>query len=305
MDPGHRCGPIIAYRRTGETMERGRARRGRDRDRIARARPVAGGRPSALSPRDDGTAVQSADARHHGPAVSGHAVRIQAVRIAGGAGDLQEAVVGRVRIRCGGAVHCPAARLSRGGSAGPLGQCHRHQGQHLARGGGISGSARGALERPPRHVSVVTPSRVAGGFPSRAVCTQAFRKRPAWPDIRARLAWFKRKEGGEAVQPIIREFMPGDEAAFRRLNEEWILRYFVMEAKDEEVLADPQGRILNRGGRIFFAIEQGEPVGCCALLATSPGEFEVAKMAPGLALAFAPLTYLLGPTGSYDVCATL
>ena len=81
------------------------------------------------------------------------------------------------------------------------------------------------------------------------------------------------------MQPIIREFMPGDEAAFRRLNEEWILRYFVMEAKDEEVLADPQGRILNRGGRIFFAIEQGEPVGCCALLATSPGEFEVAKMA--------------------------
>ena len=78
---------------------------------------------------------------------------------------------------------------------------------------------------------------------------------------------------------MIREFLPGDESAFRRLNEEWILRYFAMEAKDEEALADPHSRILDRGGRIFFAIHQGEAVGCCALVAIGQGEFEVAKMA--------------------------
>ena len=81
----------------------------------------------------------------------------------------------------------------------------------------------------------------------------------------------------------IREFQAADEAAFRRLNEEWIVREFVLEPKDQYSLADPQGTILDRGGRIFFALRDGETVGCCALVAMSPGEFEVAKMAVTLA----------------------
>jgi GNAT superfamily N-acetyltransferase len=78
---------------------------------------------------------------------------------------------------------------------------------------------------------------------------------------------------------IIREFQPGDEIAFRRLNEEWIIRYFVLESKDVETIVDPRRSILDRGGRIFFAVRNGETVGCCALVALCPGEFEVAKMA--------------------------
>ena len=77
----------------------------------------------------------------------------------------------------------------------------------------------------------------------------------------------------------IREFLPGDEAAFRRLNEEWIVRYFVMEPKDEEALADPRSAFLDGGGRIFLAFRHGEALGCCALLAAGEGEYEVAKMA--------------------------
>jgi len=77
----------------------------------------------------------------------------------------------------------------------------------------------------------------------------------------------------------IREFAPGDDIHFRRLNEEWITRYFVMEPKDHDALADPQKTILSPGGRIFLAVRDGEPVGCCALLRMGPGEFEVAKMA--------------------------
>jgi GNAT superfamily N-acetyltransferase len=77
----------------------------------------------------------------------------------------------------------------------------------------------------------------------------------------------------------IREFTAGDEAAFRKLNEEWIVRHFALEHKDEISLADPHGTILAHGGRIFLAIRDGRPVGCCALLAMAPGEFEVAKMA--------------------------
>lgn len=78
---------------------------------------------------------------------------------------------------------------------------------------------------------------------------------------------------------IIREFQAGDEVAFRRLNEEWIVREFVLEPKDQYSLADPQGTILDHGGRIFFAVRDGEAVGCCALVAMEPGEFEVSKMA--------------------------
>lgn len=78
---------------------------------------------------------------------------------------------------------------------------------------------------------------------------------------------------------IIREFEPGDELAFRQLNEAWITRYFVMEPEDEHALADPHGTILNGGGRIFFAVQKGQTVGCCALRVMGPGEFEVAKMA--------------------------
>ena len=77
----------------------------------------------------------------------------------------------------------------------------------------------------------------------------------------------------------IREFAQGDAAAFRRLNEEWITKHFVLEKKDVEALSDPEGTILAGGGRIFFAVRDGEAVGCCALMAMGDGEFEVAKMA--------------------------
>jgi GNAT superfamily N-acetyltransferase len=81
------------------------------------------------------------------------------------------------------------------------------------------------------------------------------------------------------TEPTIREFQPGDEAAFRTLNEEWIVRYFAIEPKDRESLNDPQGTILDIGGRIFLAVRDGRPIGCCALIALAPGEFELAKMA--------------------------
>jgi len=81
------------------------------------------------------------------------------------------------------------------------------------------------------------------------------------------------------AEVLIREFLPGDEADFRRLNREWIMRYFALEPKDEAALDDPRSVILDRGGRIFLAVRHGETVGCCALLAMGPGELEVAKMA--------------------------
>jgi GNAT superfamily N-acetyltransferase len=67
--------------------------------------------------------------------------------------------------------------------------------------------------------------------------------------------------------------------AFRALNEAWISRYFTLEAKDVEVLSDPRGKIVDAGGHVFFLLEDGVAIGCCALIALPDGGFEVAKMA--------------------------
>ncbi len=76
----------------------------------------------------------------------------------------------------------------------------------------------------------------------------------------------------------IRSFQAGDETAFRTLNEEWIVQ-FGIESKDRIVLGDPVGHVLRPGGHIFFVVLGDVPIGCCALLAMGPGEFELAKMA--------------------------
>ncbi|MFI4934389.1 MAG: GNAT family N-acetyltransferase [Caulobacterales bacterium] len=75
------------------------------------------------------------------------------------------------------------------------------------------------------------------------------------------------------------DFEPQFAGAFRALNEAWINRYFALEAKDAEVLGDPQGKIIDGGGQVLFAQADGEIVGCCALIRLGDGAFEVAKMA--------------------------
>ncbi len=77
---------------------------------------------------------------------------------------------------------------------------------------------------------------------------------------------------------VLRRFQPGDEKPFKELNEAWISRDFVLEPGDHEVLDDPRGKILAKGGQICVADLEGEVVGCCALIPINPGEFELAKM---------------------------
>jgi putative acetyltransferase len=74
------------------------------------------------------------------------------------------------------------------------------------------------------------------------------------------------------------EFAPEHAEAFRVLNEIWISKHFTLEPKDRETLNDPQGKIIDQGGRVFMAVEDGEPVGCVALIRMDDGGYEVAKM---------------------------
>ena len=88
-----------------------------------------------------------------------------------------------------------------------------------------------------------------------------------------------RNELRASAQTIVRRFQAGDETAFRLLNEQWIERYFKIEAKDQSALSDPRKIIIEPGGAILLATVNGRSVGCCALLRISDHEFEVAKMA--------------------------
>ena len=97
------------------------------------------------------------------------------------------------------------------------------------------------------------------------------------------------------TDPQIVPFRPDHAAAWAALNEAWLAEGgFTVEAKDRKVIDDPQGAILDRGGRIFMAERDGQTIGCCALMAMDDGGYEVAKMtvSPAARQAGAPRLYL-------------
>lgn len=64
---------------------------------------------------------------------------------------------------------------------------------------------------------------------------------------------------------------------FRRLNFEWLQRYFRVEPIDEQVLSRPED-ILRDGGSILFARSSDRIVGTCALIRHGD-DYELSKMA--------------------------
>jgi GNAT superfamily N-acetyltransferase len=74
-------------------------------------------------------------------------------------------------------------------------------------------------------------------------------------------------------------FEPRYREDFKRLNVEWLEKYFYVEAIDHEVLSRPEEAILKPGGFIFLARYNGEIVGTCALIKTGRGRMELSKMA--------------------------
>ena len=74
------------------------------------------------------------------------------------------------------------------------------------------------------------------------------------------------------------EYRPEYKDIFRTLNIEWLNKYFTIEEEDEKILSNPESEIINKGGKIFFAEENGEILGTAALI-KHDGIFELAKMA--------------------------
>lgn len=91
----------------------------------------------------------------------------------------------------------------------------------------------------------------------------------------------EQKKQRESQKVEIVEYKPEYHEAFRSLNVEWISTYFEMEEADYKALDNPDEYILNKGGKIFVALYQNEPVGVCALIKMNNPEYdyEMAKMA--------------------------
>ena len=88
----------------------------------------------------------------------------------------------------------------------------------------------------------------------------------------------KQRESGKVK---IVDYQPAHQQAFKKMNEEWITKWFKMEAADHKALDNPEGYILDKGGHILVALYDGEPAGVCALIKMDDPvyDFELAKMA--------------------------
>ncbi|MBC2711487.1 MAG: GNAT family N-acetyltransferase [Desulfosarcina sp.] len=65
---------------------------------------------------------------------------------------------------------------------------------------------------------------------------------------------------------------------FTRLNREWLEDFGLLEDADAKHLYSPRESIIERGGQIFLAVENGNVLGTCAAIHGSGLTVEIAKL---------------------------
>ena len=88
----------------------------------------------------------------------------------------------------------------------------------------------------------------------------------------------EKRKARESQQVEIIDYLPEFHEDFKRLNYEWIEKYFKVEETDNQSLFYPE-KIIKSGGHIFMARCRGEIVGTCALTKMDDDTYELAKMA--------------------------
>ena len=66
---------------------------------------------------------------------------------------------------------------------------------------------------------------------------------------------------------------------FYELNYDWLNEFFYVEEYDEQVLRNCKSEIIDKGGYIFFALNNSQVVGTMALILKENGIYELNKMA--------------------------
>ena len=89
----------------------------------------------------------------------------------------------------------------------------------------------------------------------------------------------EKRKARESQQVEIIDYSPEFYEDFKRLNYEWIEKYFKLESTDHQSLNHPSEKILQPGGHILMARYNREIVGTCALIKTDDDTYELAKMA--------------------------
>ena len=77
------------------------------------------------------------------------------------------------------------------------------------------------------------------------------------------------------------EILPYDDKykqTFYDLNAEWLREFFYIEPWDETVFSDPKKYVIDQGGQIFFAVEDGKAIGVVALKNEGSNRFELTKL---------------------------
>jgi DNA-binding MarR family transcriptional regulator len=65
--------------------------------------------------------------------------------------------------------------------------------------------------------------------------------------------------------------------SFRTLNEDWLKQYLEITAYDMQVLSDPIGQVINKGGKIYCMFFKNEVVGTYALQKVNSDDWELSK----------------------------
>ena len=106
-----------------------------------------------------------------------------------------------------------------------------------------------------------------------------------WEKALAEKSLLKRVQDEKALRDkqVIKivDYRPEYFMTFKRLNIMWINSHWSLEPHDLEVLNAPDSSILSKGGHIFVALVDGEPMGVVALCRMEGTEydFELAKLA--------------------------
>lgn len=83
-------------------------------------------------------------------------------------------------------------------------------------------------------------------------------------------------QGKETIEII--DYSDDLKEHIKRLNYEWLTKYFKVEERDAIQLSDPKKHIIDKGGFIFYAKSEGEIIGTVSLLKVSDEVFELGKM---------------------------
>ncbi|MFW6008752.1 MAG: GNAT family N-acetyltransferase [archaeon] len=77
----------------------------------------------------------------------------------------------------------------------------------------------------------------------------------------------------------LKEYKSKYKKAFKKLSLEWLNKYGLYEDEDNKILNDPENYILNKGGKIYFALYEESIIGTFALIPSKNNVFELAKFA--------------------------